>query len=256
MQNKLNEFVPGALAEWGEKEPSTGQLTEVKISETLPGFKRENSSGNLKVAELRELSLGASAQAEFIKELFQKEFQNYVVSMGGLVGFKSEPKHITVIYKDSSNTKRIDISPMSLESLKKELSERFNNVMKSSIKCIYLYENGRTSIIDKISDFEQDKSYFVLTDIDDFPPEHSPNPEKKQNFSKEMEKFFEKLRIKRKLDEDKIGAIKQCFSQQAIEYEDLIATGELALTDAKLKEIGISQLGLRNAILAVIKNNQ
>jgi hypothetical protein len=33
-------------------------------------------------------------------------------------------------------------------------------------------------------------------------------------------------------------------------------TGELAMTEADLKDIGITQIGLRKAILAVIKSNQ
>jgi hypothetical protein len=34
-----------------------------------------------------------------------------------------------------------------------------------------------------------------------------------------------------------------------------MATGDLAITDEKLKEIGINQLGLRTAILSVIRSN-
>jgi hypothetical protein len=36
---------------------------------------------------------------------------------------------------------------------------------------------------------------------------------------------------------------------------ELMATGELAITDAELKEYGITQGGLRKAIVAVIKSN-
>jgi hypothetical protein len=36
----------------------------------------------------------------------------------------------------------------------------------------------------------------------------------------------------------------------------LIKTGDLAITDGELKEIGIKQMGLRKAILSVLKHIQ
>jgi hypothetical protein len=37
-------------------------------------------------------------------------------------------------------------------------------------------------------------------------------------------------------------------------FDDLMETGDLAITDAKLEKYGITQGGLRTAILAVIKS--
>ncbi len=69
-----------------------------------------------------------------------------------------------------------------------------------------------------------------------------------------MEESFERLKTERKIPESDIIKVREIFTEQGILFEDLMATGELALTDEKLKEIGIAQLGLRTSILAVIKS--
>jgi hypothetical protein len=70
-----------------------------------------------------------------------------------------------------------------------------------------------------------------------------------------MEQFFHKLKTEQELDDDDIQTIKDCFGNHKIKFKQLTETGELAITDAKLKEDGISQRGLRTAILSVIKSN-
>jgi hypothetical protein len=70
-----------------------------------------------------------------------------------------------------------------------------------------------------------------------------------------MEQFFHKLKTERKRPESDIAKLKEVFTEQGILFDDLMETGELAITDAKLKEYGITQGGLRTAILSVIKSN-
>ena len=66
-----------------------------------------------------------------------------------------------------------------------------------------------------------------------------------------MEEVFEKLEgtlkneVKKKRQIDKIRAI---FDKEDIEYDQLVATGDLAITNEKPKEDGITQGGLRTAI--------
>jgi hypothetical protein len=45
------------------------------------------------------------------------------------------------------------------------------------------------------------------------------------------------------------------LKRKKIKFKQLIETGELAITDSELKDYGITQGGLRKAILAVIKRN-
>jgi hypothetical protein len=70
-----------------------------------------------------------------------------------------------------------------------------------------------------------------------------------------MEHFFERLKTEQELDDDDIQTIKDCFGKQKIKFMQLMKTGDLAITAGALERIGISQLGLRMAILAVIKSN-
>ena len=71
----------------------------------------------------------------------------------------------------------------------------------------------------------------------------------------EMTDFFEKLKTDQDLDEDDVLVIKDCFEKQKIKFKQLMENGDLAMTDSELKDYGITQGGLRKAILAVIKRN-
>lgn len=53
-----------------------------------------------------------------------------------------------------------------------------------------------------------------------------------------------------------VAVVKAKFEEQDVKFKQLMATGDLALTDAELRDYGIAQGGLRKAILAVIKSNQ
>ncbi len=62
-----------------------------------------------------------------------------------------------------------------------------------------------------------------------------------------------------------VGITKDVFSKEGklsflnvkgITFKQLMKTGDLAITDEKLKEYGIKQGGLRTAILSVIKRSQ
>jgi hypothetical protein len=53
-----------------------------------------------------------------------------------------------------------------------------------------------------------------------------------------------------------VAVAKAKFEEQGVKFKQLMATGDLALTDAELKDYGIAQGGLRKVILAVIKSNQ
>lgn len=70
-----------------------------------------------------------------------------------------------------------------------------------------------------------------------------------------MEQFFERLKKEQELDDDDIQTINNCFVNQKIKFKQLMETGELATTDGKLKDYGVTQGGLRKAILAVIRSD-
>jgi hypothetical protein len=72
----------------------------------------------------------------------------------------------------------------------------------------------------------------------------------------DMEQFFEKLKTDEEMSDAQVAIAKEKFRSEGITFKQLMKTGDLAITDEKLKVIGISQLGLRTAILSVIKSNQ
>jgi hypothetical protein len=71
-----------------------------------------------------------------------------------------------------------------------------------------------------------------------------------------MEQFFEKLKTDEDMSDAQVQLAKETFSSQGITVKQLMKTGELAMTDAELKEYGIAQGGLRKAIISVIRRNQ
>ncbi|KAJ3321915.1 hypothetical protein HDV06_003781 [Boothiomyces sp. JEL0866] len=184
------------------------------ITRTL---KRQPSSGKFTEKNFEEISVGGSANTENLKKIARNTFTQMAnAGKGYLVAQGWIPEH------------------------KKE-----HITIKPPIKSLYFLSDDEPIIVTEVSDLIADSLYYALT-------VNEPLPRKQASFS-EVEEFFGKLKTKRKLDEDDISIIKECFAKQKIKYEDLIETGDLAITDEKLKEDGISQRGSRNAILAVIK---
>jgi hypothetical protein len=70
-----------------------------------------------------------------------------------------------------------------------------------------------------------------------------------------LEEFFEKLETDEGMSDDHVAIAKEKFASQGITFKQLMKTGELAITDSELKDYGITQGGLRKAILAVIKSH-
>jgi hypothetical protein len=107
-------------------------------------------------------------------------------------------------------------------------------------------EDGSVHQLKNVKDLREGFLYYALTVNEELPK----NQTAKFNT---MDEFFDKLMTEQELDDDDIQTIKDCFGKQKIKLRQLLATGELAFTDAKLKDYGITQGGLRTAILAVIK---
>jgi hypothetical protein len=70
-----------------------------------------------------------------------------------------------------------------------------------------------------------------------------------------MEQFFNRLKMEEGKSDEQVKKVRDVFSEQDIEFKQLMATGDLAMTDAELKDYGITQGGLRKAILSVIRSN-
>ena len=131
--------------------------------------------------------------------------------------------------------------------LKQVIQECEDLKIEKPIKRIYSVLDSDKSYIQDCFGFKAEGRYYVETEDDLV-----------QKF-RVMEEFFVKLEstLKNPIKKDRqMKEVRDAFDGQDIEYDQLMAIGDLALTDEKLKEIGISQLGLRTAILSVIKSNQ
>ena len=131
-----------------------------------------------------------------------------------------------------------------------EVKKVFEITEQSAVNIYKKLDDGTLSQIIDISGIEAKERYYVKTDADAL--------KKGSNLastSPEMEQFFEKLKTDRKRSEYDIVKIREIFFEQGILFEDLMETGDLAITDGALERIGIAQFGLRMAILAVIKSN-
>ena len=88
-----------------------------------------------------------------------------------------------------------------------------------------------------------DVVYYVETE-EDLVPKFNPG----------IEDFYERLRSERLRSDEEILLVKSVFEEQGINFQDLMTTGDLALTEEKLEKIGIKRMGLRTAILSVIRS--
>jgi hypothetical protein len=126
-----------------------------------------------------------------------------------------------------------------------EVKKVFEIAEQSAVNIFKKLDDGTLSQIINISSIEAKERYYIQTDTEILVP-----------LSRGMEEFFERLKTDRKRPESDIIKVREIFTEQGLLLDDLIATGDLALTDEKLKEYGIAQLGLRTSILAVIKSGR
>ena len=103
LEETLIDKCPGVEAIWKETKDSTEILLSVTIIETPVEFKRSKSSGEFKEMPVKELSLGASAETEFVKQQIESAFARFA-PLGRLVGLSAPEKHVTIKYLGSSPT--------------------------------------------------------------------------------------------------------------------------------------------------------
>lgn len=228
-------------------EHSTEPLFGSKVKHTSnPAVSRENSSGEVsKVDVFDEVAPNESASQlgsrslsllEHFAHLFKKTQRTVItVSYTSSYGKKSETFDITTCTSWAHFLQKVDKSP--------ELA-----IPIHTRKIYHYLSHGGHSYVSELSALQEGKEYFVETDLDKPGASHV-------KFSPEMEQFFERLKTDEDLEQDEILLVKETFIAQKIKAKQLMATGELAMTDGELEKMGIVQLGLRKAILAVIKSN-
>ena len=226
-------------------EHSTGPLLGSKVKHTSsPAVSRENSSGKVsKVDVFDEVAPNESASQlgsrslsllEHFAHLFKKTQRTVItVSYTSTYGKKSETFDITTCTSWNHFLQKVDKSPKL-------------NIPIHTREIYHYLPHGGHSYVSELSALQEGKEYFVETDLD------KPGA---STVKFTMEQFFERLKTDEGLEQDEILLVKGTFIAQKIKAKQLMATGELAITDAELKDYGITQGGLRKAILAVIKSN-
>jgi hypothetical protein len=230
------------------------KFNSIIIEDTLPTLKRDPSSGEFLEKELEEISVGGSAATENVKKIVKEAVASvtniateFGIAKGWIPAPASKKEHISVKYKGQRYALEVS-SIQSLDMLILEVSKKIK--IPQPIKLLYTMEDNDPVVVTDVKDLREGFLYYALNVNEELP---------KKQIAKftSMEEFFERLEstLKNPIKKERqMKDIRDAFDNQDIEYEQLMETGDLAITDEKLKEIGIAQLGLRTAILAVIKS--
>ncbi|KAI8892208.1 hypothetical protein BC833DRAFT_612386 [Globomyces pollinis-pini] len=235
---------------WGEvvDVAEENKYDSITIEDTAPTLKRDPSSGEFLERKLDEISFGGSAATENFNKILQKALADAAMAIGVTKGvIQPIPKeHISFKYKDQRYSLEVS-SIRSLEALIQAVSEKVQ--IPQPIKLLYTIEDNDTIIVTDVKDLREGRLYYALTVNEELPKKQTGN------FSVEMERFFDKLKMEEGKSDEQVKKVRDVFYEQDIEFKQLMATGDLAMTDAKLEKYGITQGGLRTAILSVIKSN-
>ena len=245
------EIYYDAAIVWGETNPviDENRYNSIVIEETLPKFKREPSSGEFLEVELDEISFGGSASTENVKKIVKEAFASVghiATGFGqakGLIPTVNE-KHITVKHKDQRHA--LEVSTIhSWEKLIQTIGRKIQ--IPQPIKLLYTMEGDEPVLVTDVKALRGGLLYYALTVNEDLP---------KKDTSKIGDAFFKALKTDEDMSDAQVEIAKEKLAGQGITFMQLMQTGDLAITDADLEKCGISQLGLRKAILAVIRRNQ
>jgi hypothetical protein len=251
LENHLLSIFPGiCIQDWKEM-ASDLPLFGSQIAPT-PGSLSRDSSGF--VEELQEPSADQTQKPEQQKwnEGFDSSFIQVVnaIRNGCEVAYECHESidsinHKFVLISYKSNTVRLNIGDcIDWSQLLKVI--RKCKVLDIQTEILKLYSlNGLKKVCEMdLSGLKAEGQYYVETE-DDFVQKVTT-----------MDEFFQRLRMEQDMSKAQVEKAKERFASQGITFKQLMATGDLALTDEKLEKIGISQLGLRTAILAIIRSNQ
>jgi hypothetical protein len=148
------------------------------------------------------------------------------------------------------NADTFEVSSTTFTALLESMSLSHKLGLNAAAKELYWKSNGKLFPVSTISVLIHDHEYLVFTELDKLPvfsPQSSTptNPEAKSFVS--IDDFYDALLKDEGLDGDDIAIVKGVFQKEKIKIKQLPR-----FTDEKLKEAGITQIGLREAILAVL----
>ncbi|KAJ8323887.1 hypothetical protein O5D80_007118 [Batrachochytrium dendrobatidis] len=203
-------------------------LLIVTIEDTPEKLKRNPSSEEFLEKHFEEISFGGSAATENLKKVARETFASMINTTGfgvaeGWIPAVKE-KHISIKYKGRA----FDLEPV-------------------PFKMLYRFADNDFIVVTDVKNLRDGFLYYALTVNEELPKKQVVDP------NLNIEHFFDKMKTTKKPEFD-IIKLRETFTEQGILFEDLMETGDLAITDAELEKYGIAQGGIRTAILAVIKS--
>ena len=231
------------LAEWAEHE-STTTLAHSLLVPTA-GCKSTTSSG---YAETPEGKPKSPPEWKYIVASGFNTVVGYLRDVGYAVAVTQSavsglPKAISVTYKGITAVVNVAHCGtwMNFVALLKDDKDLAIEKDKP-IERVYFLDGSEKTYVRVIEFLKEGVRYYVEEEV------------KKKEAVVDLNGFYEKLKSEEYLDEDDIEIIKKAFAAQKVKFKQLMGTEELAMRDKDLKEYGISQGGLRRAILSAIKN--
>ena len=222
---------------WGETHAVAAQdrFDSVTIEDTLPVPPSWEK-------DFEEISFGGSAMTEYFKKIVKETIESMLVAKGWI------PEKEFISVKRGDTRIHLDISSISsMKNLLWVIGERFETA--APIKTVYRLEDGDVVLPFDVRALREGFLYYAITLDEELP--------KKQTVtSTNMEEFFEKLKVDEDMSDAQVQIAREKLQEQRVRFKQLMATGDLAITDSDLKEYGILQGGLRKAILSVIQSNQ
>jgi hypothetical protein len=155
---------------------------------------------------------------------------------------RGEKEHISVHYQQT----RYDVEVSTLQTLKAlydAIDAKFQ--IAAPFDYIYRWEDGDAVKVTDIKDLKSDHLYYIKT-RNDLEPVAPPVSSQSPSPFKSMQEFYDALGAQGSND-SQIAKIRKIFDEQEIGVNVLAR-----LTDEKLKEDGLTQRGLREAVLAVL----
>lgn len=243
----------GAAIVWGEEcaVAEEDRLNSITVEATLPEFKRDPSSGEFKEKDLDEISFGGSAATEAFKEFVNEtlaRMTNAATGFGIAKGWIPAVKEKHIYVKRGDDEYDLEVSKIStLPALIEAVQKKFPSAPE--VKKLYHLRERNPVVVTDFTDLREGFLYYALAGFEEL-------PKKQTTKFTTLQEFFDKLKTEEEMSDAQVEKAKDSFTAQGITFKQMMATGHLALTDEKLEKYGISQGGLRTAILSVIESNQ
>ena len=250
LKKKFPQISIPADNEW-VVESSKEKLSAARIVQTKASIRRGESSGEVsKSIPLGRMDALSSSASSWIQNMYKKAIEVLPIAQALQTTGQLEAKLIHVHYK--KQVEKMDVSILLWDDFLVRCRDRFE-ISGHIRKICEKRMDGMYERIRAMEELEKDHDYYIEVEGESELVSPSVSTQASVPTSPEvkafanMEDFYEVLQKDQGLDGDDIKNIEGVFEKEKIKVKQL-----LRLTDEKLKEAGVSQIGLREAILAVL----